>query len=57
MSNVVEILDYYDCFTVTVDGEEFIFDGISEPEKMFNLLKKLGIGKLLQDEIARDRKT
>ena len=39
----IEIRDYTDCFIVEVEKEKFIFNGLSEPEKMKKLFQKLKI--------------
>lgn len=49
---IAQILEYDNCFTVTVDGNEIIFNGISEPERMILLLSLLKV-ETTYDDIAR----
>ena len=52
--STVEIRDYTDCFTVTINKEPFLFNGLSEPDVMKNLLIRLGI-EFSYDEIANSK--
>jgi len=39
---MIEVIDYTDCFVVSVFDKQYVFDGFSEPQKMLELLEKIG---------------